>query len=128
MIDLINREELKKVIDKEFEKAYLSDYEACSCVCEIYDKCIDNAPTIETDIEVVAKDAYDQGYTDGWKERFGEPDEIQTGELADEVWKLYEKHHSHLATYVYEFGEELKELLSKYQKGGAEMKSGDVDD
>lgn len=42
------------------------------------------------------------------------------GELADEVWKLYEKHQSHLATHVIEFGDELKELLGKYQKGGAE--------
>lgn len=40
--------------------------------------------------------------------------------LADEVWKLYEKHHSHLATHVLEFGYELKELLGKYQKGGVE--------
>ena len=41
---------------------------------------IDNAPTVETDIEVIAKDAYKQGYTDGWKERFGEPNEIPQGE------------------------------------------------
>lgn len=37
-------------------------------------------PTIETDIEVIAKDAYEQGYTDGWKERFGEPDGRPKGE------------------------------------------------
>ncbi len=43
-----------------------------------------------------------------------------TGDLADEVWKLYEKHQSHLATSVIEFGDELKELLGKYQKGDAE--------
>ena len=43
---------------------------------------------------------------------------LQT-DLANEVWKLYEKHHSHLATYVIEFGNELKELLCKYQKGDA---------
>ena len=42
------------------------------------------------------------------------------GKLANEVWKLYEKHQSHLATHVIEFGDELKELLDKYQKGGAE--------
>ena len=42
--------------------------------------CIDSAPTVETDIEVVAKDAYEHGYTDGWKERFGEPDGRQKGE------------------------------------------------
>lgn len=54
--DLISREALKKAIDKEFEKADLSDYEACSCVCEIYDKCIDNAPTVEG--EILTKEAY----------------------------------------------------------------------
>ena len=47
-------------------------------------------------------------------------EERPQGDLADEVWKLYEKHQSHLATYVYEFGIELKDLLSKYQKGGTE--------
>lgn len=40
------------------------------------------------------------------------------GELANEVWKLYKKHQSHLATYVYEFGIELQELLGRY--GGRE--------
>ena len=35
---------------------------------------IDEVPTVETDIEVIVKDAYKQGYTDGWKERFGEPE------------------------------------------------------
>ena len=41
------------------------------------------------------------------------------GELANEVWHLYEKHQTHLATHVIEFGDELKELLGKYQKTGA---------
>lgn len=41
-------------------------------------------------------------------------------ELANEVWKLYKKHQPYLATRVLEFGDELKELLGKYQKGGAE--------
>lgn len=40
--------------------------------------------------------------------------------LADEVWKLYEKYQPRLATSVIEFGDELKELLGKYQEGGAE--------
>lgn len=40
--------------------------------------------------------------------------------LTDEVWKLYKKHQSHLATYVLEFGEELADLLGKYNEGGAE--------
>lgn len=56
--DLISREALKKAVDKEFEKANLSEYEACVCVCEIYDKCIDNAPT-------VIVDNYAMGYQDG---------------------------------------------------------------
>lgn len=33
------------------------------------------------------------------------------GELSNEVWKLYKKYQSHLATRVIEFGDELKELL-----------------
>jgi len=41
---------------------------------------IDNAPTVETNTEAVAKDAYKQGYTDGWKERYGEPEERAQGE------------------------------------------------
>ncbi len=49
----------------------------------------------------------------GWHKR-------PQGELAKEVWELYEKHRPYLATYVYEFGEELKELLDKYREGGAE--------
>jgi hypothetical protein len=43
---LIDADELKKAIEKSFEKANLSEYELCICVCEIYDKCIDNAPTV----------------------------------------------------------------------------------
>ena len=30
---------------------------------------IDEVPSVETDIEAVAKDAYEQGYTNGWKAR-----------------------------------------------------------
>lgn len=45
---------------------------------------------------------------------------LREGKLADEIWKLYEKYQSHLATQVLEFGDELKELLGKYQRGGAE--------
>lgn len=75
--DLISREALKKA----FEKVYpLSTNEMGGVVNKrIYD-IIDNAPTVETDIEVVAKDAYKQGYTDGWKERYGEPEERPQGE------------------------------------------------
>lgn len=50
----------------------------------------------------------------------GIPYEKRTqNKLANEVWKLYEKHHSHLATHVLEFGEELADLLGKYNEGGA---------
>lgn len=45
--DLISREALKEAIEKAFETADLSEYEACICVSEIYDKEIDNAPTVE---------------------------------------------------------------------------------
>ncbi len=45
---------------------------------------------------------------------------IPQEKLADDVWKLYEKYHSHLATKVLEFGDELKELLGKYQRGDKE--------
>ena len=47
---------------------------------------IDNAPTVETDIEVATKDAYDHGYTDGWKERFGEPDERPKGKWEERYY------------------------------------------
>ncbi len=52
-------------------------------------KIVDNAPTVETDVEVVAKDAYKQGYTDGWKERFGEPNERPQGEWKEFKYGLY---------------------------------------
>lgn len=42
------------------------------------------------------------------------------GDLANEVWELYEKYHPRLATNVIEFGDELKDLLGKYQKGDSE--------
>ena len=43
---------------------------------------INEAPTVElTDLQ----DAYDQGYAEGWKERFGEPGERPQGEWVDIV-------------------------------------------
>ena len=48
-------------------------------VSDIIEDTIDNAPTVETDIEVATKDAYEHGYSDGWKERFGEPVENPHG-------------------------------------------------
>ena len=60
--DLISREALKKAInDNGCRHSHYFD---------IFDV-IDNAPTV---------DAYEQGYTDGWKERYGEPNERPQGE------------------------------------------------
>jgi hypothetical protein len=97
--ELIERKELKehkflspqvKVIGgrhsgklkEQITQAYQKGWNDC------IDAIIDNAPTIETDIEVVAKDAYEHGYTDGWKERFGEPDERPQGEWIKNIDKL----------------------------------------
>ena len=71
---------------------------------------IDNAPTVDTACPH-CDSGYAQGCSDGYLRG--------KGELANEVWNLYEKHHSHLATHVIEFGDELKELLGKYQREGA---------
>lgn len=69
--DLISREALKK----EVKTLFCPDGYKIMML-----ERIDNAPTVETDIEVVAKDAYEHGYTDGWKERFGEPNGRPQGE------------------------------------------------
>ena len=56
--DLISRGALKEEIQKELDKADLSEYEACVCVTSIYDRLIDNAPKVE--------DRYSEGYSDGY--------------------------------------------------------------
>lgn len=107
MSDLISRSELKKVF------GYTDEWYKGRTICAH----IDNAPTVEAypfeQVQELVK----------LNQQFAQ--EIENlkksqADLADEVWKLYEKHHSHLATYVLEFGYELKDLLSKYQKGGRE--------
>ena len=70
--DLISRSYLRQMIPTPIEDEY-----------KYVHQIINNAPAVETDIEVVAKDAYEQGYTDGWKERYGEPDERPQGEWID---------------------------------------------
>ena len=45
--DLISRSALKVAIEKELDKANLTEYEACICVTSIYDRVIDNAPTVD---------------------------------------------------------------------------------
>ena len=77
--DLISREALKEKITRGMRYAPISENEKKIIITAILSD-IDNAPTVETDIEEVAKDAYEHGYTDGWKERFGEPNERPQGE------------------------------------------------
>lgn len=67
--DLISRSYLRQMIPTPIEDEY-----------KYVHQIINNAPSVETDIEVVAKGAYKQGYTDGWKERYGEPDKRPKGE------------------------------------------------
>lgn len=83
--DLISRSELYREIESLNVYGTIdNENDALLKGSEVFDL-IDNAPTIETDIEVVAKDAYEHGYTDGWKERFGEPDERPQGEWIKKV-------------------------------------------
>lgn len=65
-------------------------------------------------------EAYQKGWNDCIDAIIDNAPTVSQGDLADEVLKLYEKYHSHLATRVIEFGDELKDLLGKYQKGGKE--------
>ena len=122
-MELYSKEELIKELKKEYSCGGECDHcpevlDAGSCsVLRCIRRIIDNIPTTKK-ISVI---------------EFKEPlplvkaqkivkalEEKPQGNLADEVWKLYEKYHSHLATHVIEFGDELKDLLGKYQKGGAD--------
>lgn len=69
--DLISRSDLKEVFEEHEDRRGDLD-----CDWRIL---IDNAPTVVID-EQTYKDAYEQGYTDGWKERYGEPNERTQGE------------------------------------------------
>ena len=82
--DLISRKALRENVNAFYDSHFkgLVPNELIT-YAKAVDDLIDNAPPVETDIEVVAKDAYEHGYTDGWKERFGEPDGRSKGE-----WKL----------------------------------------
>ena len=70
--DCISREALKE------HKVYSE--ERHEYVVPVY--IIDNAQPIDLDKQTY-KDAYDQGYADGWKERYGEPDGRLKGEWID---------------------------------------------
>ena len=87
---LIDADALKEALNFVYNCAYIDSKSKEGIVSDIIDK-IDNAPTVETDIEVVAQDAYKQGYTDGWKERFGEPNERPQGEWISVSERLPDK-------------------------------------
>ena len=97
--DLISRSDLKKVFDN---LGYLTVK---------IERIIDNAPTVCGNNPKWCESCVSNGKCASTRSQ---------GELANEVLELYEKYHSHLATRVIEFGDELKELLGKYQEGGAE--------
>ena len=44
--DLISRSELKAEILQALDRADLTDYEPSAVICDIYDRCIDNAPSV----------------------------------------------------------------------------------
>jgi hypothetical protein len=135
---LIDADVLKKAMDKKA----LDLANGGMIFIESIKHIIDNAPTVETDIEVATKDAYEHGYTDGWKERFGEPDERPQGEWIPVSERLPEQsNQSYLVTVDYGegiicscqrffFNEDLgwnddcviawQPLPEPYKKGGAE--------
>ena len=120
-MELYSKGELLKELKKEYSCGGECDHcpevlDAGSCsVLRCIRRIIDNATPVKAFTEEDMAGAYNEGYACGGRES-----KRPQGDLADEVWKLYEKHQSHLATHVIEFGDELKELLDKYQKGGAE--------
>lgn len=119
--DLISREALKKQVKELLDLAvkWVDDTPNNSPCYRMYVAqenerarlidLIDNAPIVD----LTENQAYDKGFITAMK-LYAKPQ----SDLADEVWKLYKKHQSHLATHVIEFGNELKDLLGKYQKGG----------
>ncbi len=107
--DLISRSDLKKALE-------VTQYNDIDDLTRT-ERLIDNAPTVDAISNEEGYEMYNKGYMSGYER--GKKERPQ-GDLADEVWKLYEKYHSHLATNVLEFGDELKDLLGKDQKGGAE--------
>ena len=82
--DLISREALKEQINDVVAKDGDDFSNDLLVGLDMAFQIIDNAPTVEID-ERTVKDAYDQGYTDGWKERYGEPDGRPKGEWIEKV-------------------------------------------
>lgn len=68
--------------------------------------------------EEFAKHEDRKGYLIGdWEDII---DNAPTIPIQRDVWELYERYQPRLATNVYEFGVELKELLSRYDRGDKE--------
>ena len=108
---LIDADALKTRLN---EKCFFGEISACDAF-----EIINNAPTVEvTDVE----DIYNQGYTAGWKDRFGEPSEKPYGE-----W-LTEKHSRIIHCSRCNAEENLNNILkAKYcWQCGAKMNSGNV--
>lgn len=95
---------------------------------EVLDEIIDNAPTVEPIKQCkYCKHCGNEDYcsnchSDHSLFEYYERPHGELTELTDEVWKLYKKHQPHLATRVIEFGDELADLLGKYNEGGADMR------
>ena len=76
-------------------------------ICEVI-MTIDNAPTVElTDLQ----DAYEQGYAQGWKERFGEPKHFLTDEKIEQIIDLLETEWGYKG---------IREDIERILRGGAE--------
>ena len=106
---LINADALKAEIEKTLDNADLSEYEACICVTSIYDKAIDNAPTVETFTKDDMAGAYNEGYACGSRET-----ERPQGE-----WKL-----DSLGAYCSECGTHPDYSSNYCPNCGADMKGG----
>lgn len=105
-----------RLIDADKLKDMLEPYRFAIVGFEGILALIDNVPDVEAVPDEHIKDAFETGYKMAEIKLRRRPQ----SDLTDEVWKLYKKHQSHLATHVLEFGEELADLLSKYNEGGAE--------
>ena len=119
--DLISREELKnhKFVGNKFVQiGGRTNGKTLRAINQAYqqgwndaiDAIIDNAPSVDI------KEAYEQGYTDGWKERFGEPDGRPQGE-----WKL-----DSLGAYCSECGTHPDYSSNYCPNCGADMQKGGV--
>ena len=124
--DLISRSALKKKLEEMANNEWNIQVGSSKGLEDAIDV-IENAPTVETDIEVATKDAYDHGYTDGWKERFGEPDERSQGEFTRkelESW-LYQIAFNNTDNELSRYCEEIISRLDGFERFVADMRGDD---